>query len=119
MQTTWGRWKKERPESLVLSFRTGYERDYSGDPYRDFPLDRSLALVITVNWQTKIYPFSQLKKARSPIADEIAGKKITIVFDSREQSASARGASGDAVPSFVAFVADVRAFYPNAPIYRK
>src|SRR5258708_30828470 len=44
--TTWQDWKAEHPQTSVLSFQTGYKRDYARDPYRDFPLDHRLSLVI-------------------------------------------------------------------------
>ncbi|HEX7779386.1 MAG TPA: DUF3179 domain-containing (seleno)protein [Vicinamibacterales bacterium] len=40
--TTWGEWRREHPDTSVLSLETGYERDYSeGAAYRDhFSTDR-------------------------------------------------------------------------------
>lgn len=35
--TTWGEWRRRHPETTVLSFDTGHERDYSeGAAYRDY-----------------------------------------------------------------------------------
>lgn len=35
--TTWGEWRKQHPQTTVLSLDTGYERDYSeGAAYRDY-----------------------------------------------------------------------------------
>ena len=122
VQTTWGRWKKQHPRTLVLSFDTGYRMNYSRDPYARAPLDRRPALVITLNGKTKIYPFSQLKKqvkkTGSPVTDQFAGKTITIGFDAKDKTAHARDASGSLVPSYVAFLANARAFYPDAPRFK-
>ena len=122
VQTTWGRWKKQHPQTLVLSFDTGHRRDYSRDPYAHAPLDRRPALVVTLSGETKIYPFSQLKKqvkkTGSPVTDQFAGKTITIEFDAKDKTAHARDASGSVVPSYVVFLANARAFNPDAPRFK-
>jgi hypothetical protein len=118
VMTTWRSWKAEHPQTLVLSFQTGYKRDYSRDPYREWPLDRRLALVISIHGQTKIYPYSELKKSGPTLQDEIAGLAFTIRFDAKQQSASIQATSGDAPPHFVAFLGNVRAFFPDAAIFK-
>ena len=34
--TTWARWKRRHPGTTVLSPDTGYQRDYSTDPYESY-----------------------------------------------------------------------------------
>lgn len=116
--TSWRSWKAQYPQTLVLSFQTGYKRDYSADPYRDFPLDRRMALVVSHHGQTKIYPYSELKKAGPQLKDEFAGSSFTILFDAKQQSASVQSSSGDVPPHFAAFLGNVRAFFPDAQIYK-
>ena len=116
--TTWGSWKQEHPQTSVLSFQTGYKRDYSVDPYRDFPLDRRLALVISINGETKIYPFSELKKVAPALEDDLAGHRFTVLFDAKRQSATVQVSSEEPPSNFVAFLGNVRAFFPNAAIYK-
>jgi len=117
-QTTWSLWKEQHPGTLVLSFHTGYQRDYSRDPYSDWPLDRSLALVVKLGGTVKLYPFSELKKAGSPSTDEFNGERLTLFFDARSRTASAKGERGEILASFVVFLADARAFYPHAPVFK-
>jgi hypothetical protein len=117
-ETTWAHWKSEHSGTLVLSFRTGFHRDYAEDPYRDWQMDRRQTLVVLVNGKAKLYPFSELMKAVSPVADEFTGLNFAIVFDAKDQVASVRGAERDRITSFVAFLADARAFYPDAPTYK-
>lgn len=119
-QTKWAEWKKQHPQTLVLSFRTGHQREYLRDPYQDLPLDRAPALVVSAGGETKIYPFRDLKKARgnAGVEDRVGGERITIELDARRETAEVRGLNGRPVPSFVAFLVDARAFYPNAPIFR-
>lgn len=108
----------QHPDGKVLSIHTGYRRDYQSDPYRDLALARSLALVVAINGQVGIYPFSELKKANGRVDDRIADTQIRIIFDAHRREADARRLDGAAVPSFVAFVADARAFYPDAPVFK-
>jgi Protein of unknown function (DUF3179) len=118
--TTWEDWKAEHPQTSVLSFQTGYKRDYARDPYRDFPLDRRLALVISDGGQTKIYPFGELKKAGPLVEDQLGGVAFTIRFDAKRKSASVLAESKDVAPPphFVAFLGNVRAFFPTADIFK-
>jgi hypothetical protein len=115
---TWESWKAEHPQTLVLSFETGYKRDYGRDPYREWPLDRRMALIISSQGQTKIYPYSELKKAKSAVNDELGGVSFTILFDGKQKSASVQSPSGDVPPHFTAFLGNVRAFFPHAEIYK-
>jgi hypothetical protein len=118
-ETTWAEWERAHPNTLVLSFNTGYRRNYSIDPYRNFPLDRRLALVVRVGKQAKIYPFSTLKKEPSSFVDAVAGQAVRITFDRKSQTAHVRLASGESVPHFIAFLPDARAFYPQAPVFER
>ncbi len=115
--TTWQSWRAQHPQTLVLSFQTGYKRAYSRDPYADWLLDRRMALVVSVNGKTKIYPYSELKKAAPSLQDEIGGFSFSIRFDAKQQSATVQALGQDAPPHFAAFLGNVRAFYPNAAIY--
>ena len=114
---TWQSWKAEHPP-LVLSLETGFKRDYGRDPYREWPLDRRMALVISSQGHTKIYPYSELKKAKSAVNDELGGVSFKILFDGKQQSASVQSSSGDVPPHFTAFLGNVRAFFPHAEIYK-
>ncbi len=114
--TTWGAWQQEHSKSLALSFVTGYERDYRVDPYADYPFPRNPGLLVSVRGVTKVYAFSELKKSSSPVVDQLGGRSITILFD-RKSNTTRVQSDGEAI-SFVSFVNDLKAFYPEAEIYR-
>lgn len=116
--TAWREWRAQHPQTLVLSFQTGYKRDYARDPYGEFPLDRRPALVISASGQTKIYPYSELKKAGPSLPDSIAGVSFIIHFNAKQQSAKVEGVAQEEPPHFVAFLGNVRAFFPQAVIYK-
>lgn len=118
-ETTWADWERSHPNTLVLSFNTGYRRNYSRDPYRNFNLDRRPALVVRIGKQAKIYPFSTLTKGPSSFVDVVAGQSVRITFDRKSQTARVRLESGGRVPHFIAFLPDARAFYPRAPVFKR
>jgi hypothetical protein len=43
---------------------------------------------------------------------------FTISFDAKQQTAAVQGSSGETPPHFVAFLGNVRPFFPNAEIYK-
>jgi len=86
--------KKEYPESQVLSLKTGYNRPYGNNPYRGYdsiddrpflffetmdprlpPMERVIGII--VNDKSKIYPFSILERTLV-INDNFQGKAITV-----------------------------------------
>ena len=77
-----------------------------------------MALVVSVSSQTKIYPYSELKKAGPTLQDDLGGLMFTILFDAKQQSASVQASSGEPPPHFVAFLGNVRPFFPTAAIYK-
>ena len=116
--TTWVSWKRDHPATLVLSFQTGFRRDYLRDPYRDWPLDRRLSLVVSHEGITRVYPYSELKKVGHPLKDELAGLPITIVFDPKDQVATVRSSGEEQPPHFVSFFADAKSFFPRADVFK-
>jgi hypothetical protein len=70
------------------------------------------------NGQTKIYPYSELKKAAPSLQDEIGGLSFTIRFDTKQDSVAVQASIGKPPPHFVAFLGNARAFFPNAAIYK-
>jgi Protein of unknown function (DUF3179) len=116
--TTWGEWRTRYPDTTVLSFRTGYSRDYDRDPYRDMPLDRREAVAVFAGDAVKLYPLSELAKATQPIEDEVNGSRLRIDYDRQSRRLTIRDDSGGEVRHFTAFLADLRVFYPDAERYQ-
>ena len=118
INTSWGAWKAAHPNTLALSFTTGYTRNYRQDPYATYPLPRSPALLVAFGGAVKIYPFSELKKSPSPLVDHIAGREITIIYDRATKTARIENQPAG-VTAFVGFLYDLEAFYPHAQIFRR
>jgi hypothetical protein len=117
--TTWKVWKDQHSETRVLSLVTGYDLDYRHDPYAAYPLDRSPALLVAAGGMIQVYPFSELGKAGTPlVVEDLGGERVTIVFDRKTATARVEGNRANAVTWFVAFLGDLKDFYPEAEVYR-
>ncbi len=117
-ETTWKDWQRRNPNTLVLSFQTGYRRNYGRDPYASFPLDRRPCLVVIVGGHAKIYPFSQLKKTRGEVKDSLGGRSFEVRFNRRNRTAHATAEDAKPLAQFVSYLVDARAFYPRAPVFK-
>ena len=118
VHSSWSRCKEKHPQTTVLSFDTGHRRDYMRDPYSSRLMDRRLVLAVSLDGTTKIYPFSELRKAGARVRDKLAGKEITIEFDRQQETASARGTDGEPIGAFFAYFTQLKAFYPDAEIFK-
>ena len=90
--TTWGYWKKQHPETKILSRDAGYGRDYLRSQYGDYdengdiyfpvsfrssqyhPKERVIGL--NTNDRFKSHPLVELYRAKSPLEDLVAGLKL-------------------------------------------
>jgi len=115
--TTWEVWKAQHSDTRALSFATGYDMDYLHDPYAAYPLDRGPALLVAGGGVIQIYPFSELRNTGAPLVEDVGGEHLTIVFDQKTETARVEG-NHAASTWFVAFLNDLKDFYPEAAIYR-
>ena len=101
VQSTWGAWKALYPDTTVVSFNTGFSRNYDRYPYGDydqpgngdllFPhsfIDTRLPLKAVVlgvenRGVARAYPMSTLNSmgARVAVNDEVNGRPVLIVSD--------------------------------------
>jgi len=116
--SAWGVWKTRYPDTRVLSFATGGQRDYRQDPYSSYLISRKPALLVAAGEAVKIYPFSELKKGYSPLVDQVGDKEITIAYDGEMEIARVENQPAE-VRVFVGYFDDLKDFYPHAQIYRR
>jgi len=133
--TSWQDWKQRYPESLVLSSNTGFRRDYTTNPYRNYQLDRNiwfpvtaqddsyhpkeLVIGIEINGQFKAYPFAELEKAGSQITDNFAGENLRIYFNKQHQSGRIFDLDGNELPSVTTFWFAWYAFHPEGQVFKE
>lgn len=132
--TSWSHWLKQHPDTLVLSNRTGYFRDYTKSPYANYESSSALyfpvamrsqrfhpkerVIGIQINNLFKAYPFVELDKSNDNIIqDEIDGQKIEIHFNSLHRSGSIKLASGETLPTITGYWFAWFAFHPETEVY--
>jgi hypothetical protein len=117
LETTWGDWKKQYPETLVLSIDTGYNRNYHTLPYRN-QVQRLLGVRVGEE-QMKAYPFNELRKVKQfPLKDRMGGKDLLIHFDSGSQKAWATTQSGKPADYFISYLDAWLKFFPKSQIFK-
>lgn len=132
--TTWADWKKRHPDTLLLSSDTGFERDYTRDPYDGYTQDpktlfpvngqstryhpKEQVIGVEVNGQFKAYPFVELDKTKGKVADTIGGKKITVRFDPGHRTGTVYDAAGKEIPSVTAYWFAWFAFHDDTEVFQ-
>ncbi|PIP68477.1 MAG: hypothetical protein COW92_01030 [Candidatus Omnitrophica bacterium CG22_combo_CG10-13_8_21_14_all_43_16] len=111
---TWRQWKKEHHQTLLLSGKTGFPRDYSRDPYAEyhrsehamFPLKhadtrlppKTLVIGIEVEGIAKAYSIDLIKNKSKPVEDTIGLLKIKI-FAGSDNTAYITDEEDDLLPA--------------------
>jgi hypothetical protein len=101
VQSTWAAWKSLHPNTTVVSFNTGFSRNYNRYPYGDYDqLDnnqllfphsfidprlpmKEVVLGIKDEGVARAYPMSHLDKigTRAAVNDNIKGRRVLVVYD--------------------------------------
>jgi len=130
---TWKQWRRRHPHTDVLSFRTGYRRDYDRDPYANYassaygpdhdkegPLPPKAQVIgVRIGGETRAYPFSMLAliAPEGVLRDCLGGEKIEITYNAIDRSARVEDRSGRTVPMMLAYWFAWRDFHPETDIY--
>lgn len=132
--TTWSDWLATHPESLLLSRKTGFDRDYRREPYAGYedstgvwfpvkhrdprfhPKERVLGLELDGTF--KAYPISELSRQRGQLRDRFAGRELRIEYLPNSKSARILDVSGNQLPTVNAYWFAWYAFHPETEVYR-
>lgn len=132
--TTWEDWRARHPATEVLSTDTGFDRDYGRDPYQDYARSGTLwfsvphrdarhhakepVIGVRIDGTAKAYPFSALARTDGEMEDSIAGRSVIVRYDEGHRTGSIHdAASGDELPSVIAYWFAWRAFYPDTAVF--
>ena len=131
--TTWSAWRKEHPDTLVLSPETGFTRDYRRDPYEAYARTDQLmfpparqddrlspkewVLGIEIDGQSKAYPFSILETKGKAFSDSLKGKNYVVCWNALAKSAKVVDQQGKPFPSLMAYWFAWYAFHPDTEIF--
>ena len=133
--TTWRDWLQRYPNTLALSTKTGFTRDYSKEPYAGYEQSEKLwfpvnframgyhpkerIIGVEINGKFKAYPFTELSKTSGEIKDSVNGKKLFIRFDSHNQTGTVFDKSGKEQRSITTFWFAWYAFHNDTDVYRE
>ncbi len=132
--TTLGEWEARFPESLVLSERTGFDRDYSHDPYFvyrhssdvHFPFStrerryhlKELVIGVRIGDEAWAWPFVELARAEGPVTGEVGGQRIEVYFDSEDRTGAVFNEAGEEIASTIAYWFAWISVYPDSQVYQ-
>ena len=134
VRISWQAWQKRNPDALVLSTETGYQRDYTRDPYTGYynvgsiwfpvgnvrqdlsPKDRVLG--VEINNQAKAYPLDKLCAHPGIHIDRIGQATIRIEVNAAGEVIAIMDQQGKPVPHIYAYWFAWQAFHPRTAIYR-
>lgn len=133
--TTWEDWRKQHPDTEVLSTQTGYQRDYSRSPYSGYDNSESLYFPVTaqshryhpkervlgvqVGNTYKAYPFSELAKTTSPLQDTVGKQVLRISFDANSRSGEVHDSNGKPFHSINSFWFAWYAYHPSTEVFTR
>ena len=131
--TIWRDWRAAHPSTVVLSTSTGSFRNYNRDPYEGYSDSAELffdiahvdscyhpkewVVGIDIQGVTKAYPFTELKKVSSPVADQVNGQRVTVRYNAASR-ASVVDEQGKPIPSVTAFWFAWYAFHPDTEVFK-
>ncbi len=132
-RTSWKAWKKENPQTLILSTDTGYDRNYNVDPYEGyyrtlgiwFPVGKvrtnlpakEMVLGIEVSGRARAYPISLLRKKPGVLRDKMGEEDIEIEVSPEGEVTGIRNAQGEQIPAIFSYWFAWQAFHPETSIY--
>lgn len=136
IQTTWERWKKQYPGSEVLSLETGYQRDYSRNPFRkgraglkapSHPMKKygqyeakDWVMGIVLNETARAYPFPELQKRKTKkgsLIETVGNTRVKITYDLKAREMKAELAGVKEQNTLQTYWYLWNSFYPDSSVY--
>jgi hypothetical protein len=133
VHTTWGRWRREHPDGLVLSKETGHQRDYDRDPYLTYASDpraifpvsdrdsrlpeKELVLGIERDGVTIAFPLATLDDQVRPVRARVGGEDVFVYWFRDSWTAFATDLKGRPIPATIAYWFAWSAFHPDAQVW--
>ena len=132
--TRWRDWLQRHPRGRVLSPDTGYQRDYSRNPYLAYGQRQGLMFAVShhddrypakswvlgveIDDHYRAYPFDELRRLAGPVKDSVAGRVLRIVYDHENRSARVFATDGTPLPTVSAYWFAWIAFHPDSSVFR-
>jgi hypothetical protein len=127
----WGNWRRDHPDTTILSRETGHRRDYDRSPYAGYSSSRKLHFPVPVDSRyhpkmptlglripgegARAYPARELAASGGSVKERFLGRSVRVSYDSDQQLFSVE------VPSEVEVVEGFwfawAAFHPETSVY--
>lgn len=135
INTSLKEWMNKYPNTLLLSEETGYQRDYTLNPYPGYDSStqlyfdveerddrfhpKEMVIGLEIDGQFKAYPLSELKKMQqTKIKVQFQKKDLTITYNPDSQSAEISDADGNVLPTLSTFWFAWYAFHPDTEVFQ-
>jgi len=132
-RTTWRFWSARHPQTRILSTRTGFDRNYTIDPYegyyrvssiwfpvgnvrKDLPA-KERVLGITIGNEARAYPLSRITQDAGVIEDVVGGETIRIQIDPGGEISGVSDDRKTLLPHLFVYWFAWQAFYPDTTVY--
>jgi len=139
IHTTWKAWLQAHPQSKVLSTDTGYNRDYSRNPYAGYGdrkgvwfsvshhdrrySNKEYVIGLEANGVARAWPFSELQKAlqgeshQPYLRDQFNGLPVRVYFEPQNRSAHITDDKGQLLDGIAAYWFAWVAFHPDTRVF--
>lgn len=133
MHTDWQSWKIKHPDTLLLSRKTGFRRDYDKSPYIGYDTTESLyfpvkhqdtrypkkesIIGLVLDGHQKVWPFSELKKASVPLTDKIGPHNVTVHYNDEKDHAWVTDQQGELLAAVRGYWFAWMAFHPDSQVF--
>ena len=122
LQTTWGFWRQQHPDTRVMVVEGRDGRPYQ---YQDFvPGERrsrgvehdtsTVGLGLAIGGESWFYPLDELAKVETPIEATIGGKRVTVHYSAAGLTAWATDESDTTLVSVIAYRRGWGSFFPES-----
>jgi hypothetical protein len=134
VHTTWGRWRREHPDGIVLSRETGHQREYDRDPYLTYASDpramfllsdrdsrlqeKELVLGIERDGVTIAFPLATLENQVRPVRARVGREDVFVYWFRDSWTAFATDLKGRTIPATIAYWFAWSAFHPDTQLWR-
>ncbi len=134
--TTWKDWKNTHSKTLVLSIKTGFNRDYKHSPYGEYKSSSTLYFKVSntapaiyhpkeqvmgleVNGKFKAYPFVELdKNGQTGFTDHFEDRELSIHWNTEAKSATITNNDGTPVVTTTGYWFAWYTFHPDTDVYK-
>ncbi len=116
--TTWSKWLKKHPDTEVLTTETGYDRDYSRDPYASYYASRSgflsffkpgpgeeekeLVAGVEIGETAFAFGTNALRRGKT-LTVSVDGQQLNARYDSDDDTLLVRNAKGERIPHVLVY----------------